>query len=123
MVTPLDKAIGELSEFVSVWRSRRDTDDEIHGLMANDKHLSVSCSGLEQLIRAAERAHHFEKALDPNLTKHNYIGEFGFTIECVDELGETHAREVVVPWPTIKEIMKAIHKLALSLAPEGTSNG
>lgn len=43
-------------------------------------------------------------------TKGAYSGEFTFTDSTiyVDEDGEEHQREIMVPWATIKEIMKAI---------------
>lgn len=61
------------------------------------------------------------EALTPSgATKAAYIGEFKFPIECRDEDGEPCDREVVVPWTTTKEIMKAILDRAISPDPHAS---
>jgi hypothetical protein len=51
-------------------------------------------------------------ALDPDLTKHAYIGDFKFDVELLDEVDEPYTQPYIVPWDTIKEIMAAIRKRA-----------
>ena len=48
------------------------------------------------------------EALDPNLTKAAYIGEFRQRVKYRDEFGEDVVMECDVSWTTVKEIMAAI---------------
>ena len=64
------------------------------------------------------------EALTPSLeTKRAYIGEFYFWADTgVDEHGDETQMRVMVPWITIKEIMKAIldrAALSTTTAPDG----
>lgn len=45
-------------------------------------------------------------------TKADYIGEFSFEIEVLDDDGNETSKKVYVPWTTTKEIMAAILKRA-----------
>ena len=50
-----------------------------------------------------------EEALKPSAeTKAEYMGEFSWKEESLDEYEEPCLRTIYVPWTTIKEIMKAI---------------
>lgn len=54
-----------------------------------------------------------QEALTPSGdTKAAYIGEFSFRVDDRDKDGDECTRNVVVPWTTVKEIMRAIRDRA-----------
>jgi hypothetical protein len=70
---------------------------------------SVIEQALDALSARPSREEGMREALTPSAnTKAAYIGEFKFNIPDTDDDGYSLAREVVVPWTTIKEIMAAI---------------
>lgn len=127
--TDLVAAIRRMFTFV-------DTADEIEASMTDDSLNCPACGGsghvedAEDFLRrnyvprdlheTTERVlgeawlkkwRRIEEALTPSAdAKGEYIGEFKFNIDAVDENGEECTREVTVPWTTTKEIMAAIRK-------------
>lgn len=61
----------------------------------------------------------FNDALDPDKTKHAYIGEFRFNFPAFHGDGEEISYTLNVPWRTIKEIMATIKRRAIA----GGNNG
>ncbi len=80
---------------------------------------SIETAAQKIAARESEELERYKIALTPSsVTKAALIGEFSFTeirhaYEGSDSL-ESYAHKCVVPWTTIKEIMKAIRKLAES---------
>ena len=67
------------------------------------KQLIAERDALQAKLAAAE------EALKPSAeTKAEYMGEFSWKEESLDEYEEPCLRTIYVPWTTIKEIMKAI---------------
>jgi hypothetical protein len=90
----------------------------------------------EHLKRKPEREssdlERFRMALTPSsVTKAALLGEFSFTEQFHDDDGRPYEKRVAVPWTTIKQIMVAIRKLALTeieaeppqLIPSGIIHG
>ena len=72
--------------------------------------LSEASKRLTEQTGEIER---LQTALTPSgTTKQAYIGEFKFTISESDPDGDEFLRTMIVPWTTIKEIMRAIRKEA-----------
>lgn len=66
-----------------------------------------------EIVTHLHRLQAMEEALTPSgSTKGAYMGEFSFVETYFDEDGDEQSQEILVPWTTIKDIMKAITRRA-----------
>lgn len=122
-ITRLREEAERLTRERDEWRSRQSETQEALQAIGEDfgahggecrtsamRRLLVEATARAEAAEA--RAERLEKALEPNEdTKAAYMGEFSFQIIRYD--GENDVAEtVIVPWTTIKEIMKAIRARA-----------
>lgn len=104
--------------------------DAIEALAAENARLRLERSHANDCADAAIAGQHaaeadnarLREALTPSTaTKIAYIGEFSFTVPDRDEDGDEIYRKVMIPWTSVKEIMRAIsERAALATAPLAT---
>lgn len=95
--------------------------DELHGRVTqvkgdHGKAVRDARSLANKWREAAVKLSALTEALTPSGheggTKGEYHGEFSFGIMEMDEEGDEHTRQELVPWTVVKDIMKAIHERA-----------
>lgn len=107
-----------VKEVVAALTFSRRQDAELKRLLAMQsdldlqgyEHMRYELRELRGKLEASEqRVKALEEALSPSAeTKGAFMGEFSFPVEYTDRDGDEISYEEMVPWTTIKKIMKAI---------------